>query len=231
MAQARAETARVELTPDELLTTTRAVRRRLDLARPVPRELVRECAEVAIQAPAGSNMASARFVAIDDRPTIEAIAAIYNRCYEHYREQRWYVGKVDRGDAQANRQQRRTATSAEYLNDHIAEVPLLVLACHEGGRADERPARIAAAIFANILPAAWSFMLAARARGLGTAWTGMHLPEEAEVARILGIPHERVQQAMLTPVAYTVGTDFKPARRPPVEEILRWNTWGSEDAA
>jgi nitroreductase len=228
MAPAPAEAQRLELTPDELLTTTRAVRRRLDLSRPVPRELIRECVEVALQAPAGSNMVSVRFVAVDDRATIEAIAAVYNRCFQRYREQRWYVGKVDKGSAGANRQQRRTASSAEFLDAHIAEVPALVLACHEGGRADERPARIAAAIFGNVLPATWSFMLAARARGLGTAWTGMHLPEEAEVAGILGIPHERVQQAVLTPVAFALGTEFRPAARPPVEEVLHWNRWQSE---
>ena len=225
MAPLRTEPLLAGLSADEVLTTTRAVRRRLDLSRPVPRELITECVEIALQAPAGSNMTTVRFVAVDDRPTIQRIAAVYRRTFERYAGQRFYIRNVDKGEEAANRQQQRSATSAEYLAEHMAQMPMLVLGCHEGARADDRPAKVSVGIFGNVLPAMWSFMLAARVRGLGTAWTGAHLTEEEEVATILGIPHERVQQACLTPVAFTRGTDFRPALRPAVGEVLRWNGW------
>ena len=78
---------------------------------------------------------------------------------------------------------------------------------------------------ASIVPATWSFMLAARARGLGTCWTTFHLAHEREAAELLGIPYEAATQAALIPVAYTKGTDFKPGPRKPLGEVIHWDRW------
>jgi nitroreductase len=151
---------------------------------------------------------------ITDPELRRAIGQVYGEVYANYKKSPYYPGKD--GDAQ----QARVATSADYLGDHMGEAPVLVLACNTGAN---RQAAVAG--MGNVLPATWSFMLAARARGLGTAWTSMHLSREADVADILGIPYETVAQAVLTPLAFTKGTDFKPAERPAPDEVIHWNGW------
>ncbi len=215
----------LDLTPDQLLTTTRAVRKRLDTTRPVPEELIRECVAAAMQAPSGSNRMTMQFVVVRDAEQRAAIGEVYRQCYEIYKTlDGIYVGSIvkDTDDEQA--QQRRVQTSADHLGEHMGEAPVLVIGCTEG-RADGVPAMVSESMYGNILPGMWSFMLAARARGLGTAWTSVHLFMEQQVADIVGIPFDTVQQVCLTPLAYTIGTDFRPAARPEPDTIIHWDRW------
>jgi len=216
----------LDLDPDQLLSTTRAVRRRLDLTRDVPDELIRECVALAFQSPSGSNNPSMQFVIVKDAAKRRAIGDIYGQCYARYKTfDGVYIGSVDKRDAAANDVQQRSARSADYLGDHMGDVPVLVIACSAGGRLDGGPAIVGASIGGDVLPAMWSFMLAARARRLGTCWTTLHLMQEQAVAEILGIPFDSVQQLCLSPLAYTLGTDFKPAARPEPDTIIHWDAW------
>jgi nitroreductase len=216
----------LDLTPDELLTTTRAVRKRLDYDRPVEPELIRECVAAALQAPSGSNMLSMQFVVVTDPAKRAAIGEIYGRCYEIYKGfDGVYVGSVKKDTAAEQAQQRRVQTSADYLGEHMGDAPALVIACNAGSRIDGQPSFVAASALGNVLPAMWNFMLAARARGLGTAWTTLHLMMEEQVADVVGIPFAEVQQVCLSPLAHTVGTDFRPALRPDPETIIHWDGW------
>jgi nitroreductase len=217
--------ALLDLDPDQLLTTTRAVRTRLDFSRPVPDDLIRECVAIAQQAPSGSNQVSMRFVVVRDQATRKAIGDIYRDCFETYRTQPTYAGAIRREDPAEQAQQDRVAASANYLAERMGEAPVLVIACNAAGRADNVPSVVASSRLGNILPATWSFMLAARARGLGTCWTTLHLQKEREVAEVVGIPYEKVQQACLTPVAFTKGTDFKPAARREPDSVIHWDRW------
>lgn len=213
------------LSADQLLFTTRAVRRRLDLTRDVPDDLVRECVAAAMQAPSGSNVMTMQFVVVRDAPTRRAIGEIYRQCYDTYKGlDGVYVRSVDTGSDEGNAQQQRVGNSADYLGEHMGEVPALVIACTMG-RVDGSSALGAASMLANILPAMWSFMLAARSKGLGTSWTTLHLMREREVADICGIPFETVQQVCLSPLAYTIGTEFSPAKRPEPDTIIHWDRW------
>ena len=214
------------LNPDELLSTTRAVRKRLDFDRPVPDELIRECVSLAMQSPSGSNNPTMQFVVVRDPAKKAALGEIYRQCFSMYKT--WdgiYIGSIDKGSVEANEQQARSASSADLLGERMGDAPALVIACSVGGRADGLPGAMGATIFGNILPAMWSFMLAARARGLGTCWTTLHLFQEQAVADLLGIPFDSVQQACLSPIAFTKGTDFKPAARPPADSIIHWDQW------
>lgn len=214
------------MTPDELLTTTRGVRKRLDTSRDVPEDLIRECVAIALQAPAGSNVSRARFVVVREPELKRAVASIYREIYERtYVDSPGYIGRVKLDDPGAQAQQDRTARSADALPMKLADVPAIVIACLAGGRVDGASALYAASFLGGALPAMWSFMLAARARNLGTCWTTMHLAREREVAELLGIPYETVQQVCLSPLAYTLGTDFKPGRRPPAEDAIHWDGW------
>src|SRR5438270_11674500 len=202
------------MTPDELLTTTRSVRRRLDLERPVPRELILECIEVACQAPTGGNRQGWQWLVVTEPELRQFIGERYrNAWYTYNAEGRPTYTEDDPRRAQLP----RVMSSAQYLADHLGEVPALVLACIQG-RVDGLPGHAAAAFFASIIPAAWSFCLAARVRGLGTAYTTVHLRYEQEVAERLGIPYAQYTQAALLPVAYYTGTDFKPAERVKLEK-------------
>jgi nitroreductase len=212
------------LDPDQLLSTTRAVRKRLDFDRPVEDDLVRECVAMAQQAPAGSNVSTAHFVVIRDADKRAAVGEIYRQCFEIYRNSPMYAGGIDKGSDEANRQQQRVKNSADFLADHMGKAPVLVIACNTP-RIDKSSPMGVSSLMANVLPASWSFMLAARARGLGTSWTTVHLMMEQQTADVLGIPFDDVQQLMLTPLAYTVGTDFKPAGRPEPDSIIHWDTW------
>ena len=218
--------ALLPLDADQLLTTTRAVRKRLDFSRPVEDSVIRECVEVAMQSPSGSNNMTIQFVVVRDQAKRKAIGEVYRQCYEIYRSlDGIYIGSIDKGDVAENAQQSRSASSADFLGERMGDAPALILACNAGSRVEGAPAMMAASMMGNVLPAMWSFMLAARARGLGTAWTTVHLMMEQQVADIVGIPFDTVQQACLSPLAYTVGTDFKPAVRPAADSIIHWDTW------
>ena len=211
--------ANLGLSVDELLKTTRAVRKRLDFDRPVPDQVLRECVEYAIQAPTGSNVQGWHFVLVTERDKIEKIAAIYKKAFDWYRDSPVYAGRVVEGiSEQRDAQQARVADSADYLAENMHRSPALFIPCMEGRNGTAGAA-------GSIVPAAWSFMLAAREQGLGTCWTTLHLMHEQEAADVLGIPFDDVQQWALSPVAYTAGTDFKPATRPDVETVISWNSW------
>jgi nitroreductase len=223
-------TATLELSPDELLSTTRAVRKRLDLARPVPITVIRECLELALQAPTGSNAQGWHFVVVTDAKKRARIAELYGTAFEAYRKMPVSAHAIAEGRSAEDRaQQERVIDSAEYLARHLGEVPVHLIPCITG-RVDRIPpgplAHLAqASVYGSILPATWSFMLAARARGLGTAWTTLHLSHEREVAKLLGIPFDEVAQVALIAVAYTKGTGFKPARRLPLASCLHVDAW------
>ncbi len=211
------------LSAQELLRTTRAVRKRLDFDRPVSRELITTCVRDALQAPSGSNRWPLQFIAVDDPNVRRRLGEIYREAYATYKSADGvYIGSIEKGSAVRNRQQQRTAGSADYLGEHIGDAPALVVgAVH--GRTNSLT-RLATLLGSGI-PGMWSFMLSARLRGLGTSWTTVHLLKEAEFNEALGIPGDRITTFCMTPVAYTKGTDFKPALRPDPDEVLHWNRW------
>jgi len=176
----------LELTSDELLSTTRAVRKRLDFDRPIADETLKECLQIATQAPTGSNAQGWQFMFVRDATKKEKLAEHYLDTWNFYKTQ-CIEGRTD--------------------------VP-------EGA-----PIMSQASIFGSIIPAAWSFMLAARARGIGSAWTTLHLMNEKAIAETLGIPFDEYMQVAMIPLAYTKGTKFKPAYRPPVETIMHIDSW------
>jgi nitroreductase len=208
---------------DHLLTTTRTVRKRLDLTRPVEPEVIEKAIEIALQAPTGSNMQNWHFVVVTDPDKKKAIADLYRKSAEEAAKRPRSQYATD--DPRA-KQAAKIAESGAYLRQHLHEVPALVIACIEG-RFEQEPQFVQASTYGSILPAAWSFMLALRARGVGSAWTTLHLRYEKEVAKILGMP-ENITQAVMFPVAYYKGTDFKPAQRLPAREHTHWNTWGQQ---
>lgn len=214
-------TPTLNLSADEVLTTTRSVRKRLDLTRPVPREVLMECLEIALQAPTGSNAQGWQFMFVDDPEKKKALADIYRIAATPYLSQE----KPKRGDLR-DEQAPRVSDSAKYLNEHLHEVPVMMIPCIEG-RGDNLPSGLSAGFWGSLLPAVWSFMLALRSRGLGSSWTTLHLVGDGEkqAAEVLGIPYEKYSQGGLFPVAYTKGTDFKPARRLPAEQLTHWNSW------
>jgi nitroreductase len=212
------------LNPEDLLTTTRAVRRRLDFSRPVPRELLRECVRVALQAPSASNRWSVQFVIVTEEGRRRELGDAYREAYAAYKDSRGYIAKVDKGEDALNAQQQRTAGSAEHLAENFHRAPAIVLACCRG-RVDGQPAFRAINLAASVHPAMWSFMLAARLHGLGTCWTSVSLWNEGRTAAVVGIPDGEVTVCALTPVAYTTGTDFKPAPRPDPDEVIHWDVW------
>ncbi len=215
-----------ELGVDEVLTTTRAVRRRLDLSRPVDPALLRECLSLALQAPTGGNNQDWHFVVVTDSEKRALVAEEFRAGAAEYAQ----MPKPDRPRRELTDDERaarkRVMSSAGYLFEHLHEVPALVIPCVDG-RVDGAAPVVQATTFGSILPAVWSFMLAARSRGLGTSWTTVHLAREREVAEILGIPYESVSQVSLVPVAHTVGDQFKPAPRRPLEAVVHWDGWES----
>lgn len=215
----------LDLTPDQVLATTRAVRKRLDLARPVEPELLRECIELATQAPTGSNSQRWHFVVVTNAQQRRALGEFYRQGWDAA------YGSGANGsqrrmpqDPELARTQGRVLSSAAYLAEHMHEVPVLVVPCIQG-RFEDTSSAAQAGAWGSILPAVWSFMLAARARGLGTAWTTLHLLHEREAARTLGIPYDEVTQAALIPVAHTLGADFKPGSRKPLDRVVHWDRW------
>lgn len=197
-------------TVDHLLSTTRAVRKRLDLTRPVPDAVIEECLRLAIQAPTGSNRQAWHWVVVTDPAKRSALAEWYREGFGPYMEQA-------RGESLS-----RVAESAVWLAERLQDVPVHVIPCirdHTGGHPH-------AGVYGSIYPAVWSFQLALRSRGLGSVLTTLHLAHEREAAELLGIPDGMIQAGLL-PVAYYTGDDFKPARRRPVEKITYWDEWGT----
>jgi nitroreductase len=210
------------LGPDELLSTTRSVRKRLDLDRPVPIELVRESIEVAIQAPTGSNTQGWHWMVVTDPDLRAGIAEHYRRSFARYRESSTYAGRAAAGGEDRQATQARVASSADHLAEVMHRVPVHVIACIEASA--DLPAANQAGLWGSLLPAAWSYQLAARARGLGSAWTTLHLAHESEVAELLGIP-PHVRQGVLLPTAYYTGETFRPAPREPLDSVLHLDRW------
>lgn len=210
------------LDPDQLLTTTRAVRKRLDLTRPVERSVVEECVGIAVQAPSGSNRQAWQWVLVDDPAKKQALAAIYAEVFDAYMVAPASASYAE-GDSRAERRE-KVGESARYLRDHYAEVPVLLLAYQEG-RLEGEPMGRHAGYWGSVIPAVWSFMLALRARGLGSAWTTMTCRREADVAAVVGVDHTAYTHVGMFPIAYTIGTEFKPAPRIDLRPIIHWNTW------
>lgn len=211
----------LNLTVDELLTTTRSVRKRLDFEKPVSREVIMECLDLALQAPTGSNEQGWQWVFVEDPAKKRALADIYRSNANPYLDQ----PKPERGDIR-DQQLGAVMSSAKYLADNFEKAPVLMVPCLEG-RPDGAPAGMSASFWGSLLPAVWSFMLALRSRGLGSAWTTLHLlgNGEKQAAELLGIPFDRYAQAGLFPIAYTKGTEFKKAKRLPAEQFSHWDSW------
>lgn len=220
----------LNLTAEELLSTTRAVRKRLDFEKPVSEALVKECMKVALQAPTGGNTQSWQFVAVFDADKRAALAELYRKAWALYKEANGSVfDMAKKTGAGARRNQLvRVARSADYLAENIEKVPVLVIPCTPG-RVEKMAGPAAsvtlASVYGSILPATWSYMLAARNRGLGTCWTTVHLMYEQAAAEILDIPHDQFTQCALIPTAYYKGKDFKQAIRKPVDEVLHIDGW------
>ena len=208
------------LAPDELLTTTRTVRKRLDFDRPVPRQLVEECIEIALQAPTGGLKQNWHWIVIGDPAVKAAVAGIYRDCYHSDNGARRHTKDHDPTDQLA-----KVLDSGAYLADNMARTPWLVITAGTGRVLESPTVPEQSRFWGSVLPAMWSFMLAARARGLGCAWTSVHLQREPDVAQILGIPYPEVTQCGLFPVAYTKGTNFRRAQRIPGEELTHWDHW------
>jgi nitroreductase len=213
----------LDLTPDEVLTTTRAVRKRLDLDRQVPRKIVEACLAIALQAPNGSNLNTWRWIAVDERARIARMAEIYNAGLDDFVASLGSATGADYAGAGIPGFDKIDG-SVQYLRDHIAQVPMLLVPVF-AGRTERASTFFQASLWGSIVQAVWSFMLALRARGLGSCWTTGHLHREREMAELLGIPFEHFTQVGLFPVAWTIGTRFAPAWRRPVDEVLRWNRY------
>lgn len=217
------------LGPDELLSTTRAVRRSLDLERPVDLALVRECLELALQAPSGSNAQGWHFVVVADPGKRRRIGELYQQAFDAYRSMPFSARALaEQAQGEERPLMEGVMRSAEALAANLARVPVHLVPCVLG-RTDQATGPMAqlaqASLFGSILPATWSFMLAARARGLGTAWTTLHLVHEKEIAGLLGIPYEQVMQVALIPVAHVKGEPFRRARRRPLDSLLHVDRW------
>lgn len=211
---------RLNLSVDELLSTTRAVRKRIDFDREVEPEVIKECLELAVQAPTGSNSQGWRFLVVTDPEKKSAVAELYRETWFGYYQPMDREPKSDKG-----KQLKRVMSSATYLAENIERVPVWVIPCMPG-RLEGLDVAMGAGSFGSIHPATWNFQLAARERGLGTAFTTLHLAHEKKAAEILGIPYDEVTQCSLITVGYTLGTDFKPASRPPIESVTYWDSWG-----
>jgi nitroreductase len=213
----------LDLNPDDLLSTTRSVRLRLDLTRPVEHSLIKECLDIAQQAPTGGNQQGWSFVVVTDAETRRALGTLYKQGWDAYLQD-IATRAATETPAMPSRSVLRVYRSAQYLADHMGEVPVLVVPCI-AGRTEGAAAAEQASQWGSILPAVWSFMLAARARGLGTCWTTLHLRHEREAAELLGIPYDRVMQAALIPVAHTIGEEFRPGPRKPLDSMVHWDQW------
>ncbi|MCV7260784.1 nitroreductase family protein [Mycobacterium shimoidei] len=215
----------VDLSIDELLTTTRSVRRRLDLTKPVPMSLIRECLEIAVQAPTSSNLQNWGFIVVTDAAQRRAIADVYRRTWEWILASPFAVADRFKDDPARNLEQRKVSDSATYLAEHIGQVPVLMIPCVELIDGDiTLTGENANKYWASIMPATWNYMLAARSRGLGTTWTGVTILADAEMRAILGLP-DNVYHATTVPTAYYTGTTFRRAKRLPLDDVLHLDRW------
>lgn len=214
---------RLNLSADEVLATTRSVRKRLDFERPVEREVVMECLELALQAPTGSNTQGWQWVFVEDQDKKNALAEIYRTRFEMYRNMP--RAQYDDGDTRADRMD-AVVDSASYLSDHFEKSPIMMIPCIQGRVDSAAGTAGGAGLWGSLLPAVWSMMLALRERSIGSAWTTIHLIGDGEekAAELLGIP-DGYTQAGLFPIAYTKGTDFKPAKRLPAADLAHWDAW------
>ena len=215
----------LDLTPDELLKTTRSVRKRLDLVKPVPMSVIDECMDLAIQAPTSTYGENWRFMIVTDPDKKKAIAEWYKKGHDLF-ELRQNSSKEELKGVHSAKN--RVLSSINYLAENLKDIPVLMIPCILGRLDAEQVAynvQYQATMYASIIPAVWNFMLAARARGMGTCWTTLHLPFEREVGNIVGIPVEEVTQIAMIPVAFTLGTKFKAAARRPLNEVMRLNAW------
>jgi len=206
-------------TVDRLLSTTRAVRKRLDLDRPVEPEVITDCIRLSQQAPTGSNMQNWRWIVVSDEERRAKLADIYRAAGGDY--------LAAAAETATDGQIARVMDSANYLAQNLEKVPVHVIPCVKGLMTSENSVGEWSGMMGSIYPAIWSFQLALRSRGLGSCLTTLHLFKAKEAAEVLGMPDDIMQIALL-PVAYTAGTDFKPADRPPVERIVHWNDWGQK---
>jgi nitroreductase len=215
---------RLDLSPDELLTTTRAVRRRLDFDRPVPRGVIEECLHIAQQAPSASNGQMVHFVVVTDQQKKDALAEIWRRARPVFQELPISWANYRRDDPDHAGSASAMAESADYAVANLHRTPVLVVPCVTY-RTDHADVLTQALVWGGVMPAVWSFCLAARERGLGTCLTMIHLACEREAAQVLGIPFEEVMQVAFLPVAYSVGVDFQPERRDSLDQVVHWNEW------
>ena len=213
----------LNLSADEVLSTTRAVRKRLDLTRPVPRKLIEECVDLATQAPTGRNRQRWHFLVVTEADQRRALADLFRRALPLATGHPLTDRDLSRMSYHAASTE-RVFDSLRYLVDNIHRVPAFVIPAVEG-RTDRASAEVQSGVWGSILPAVWSFMLAARERGLGTVWTTAQAPLERELAQILGVPYDDVMLAAFIPLAFTLGTDFRPAKRVPRDQVLHWNKW------
>jgi len=197
---------------DDILMTTRSIRRRLDYGRPVERDLIRQCLQLALYAPNGGNRQDWRFVVVDAPPALERIARYYRKASQAYL-------------AASPPAERATLAAAQALAEHLHEVPALVVGCLNGRLPAGASLGKQSSFFGSIYPALWSFMLAARSRGLGTALTTIQLAYEREVADVLKIPYETTTQAAMVAIGHLAGPAPGPARRRPLDELVSWNRW------
>jgi nitroreductase len=220
------------LSPDEVLTTTRSVRKRLDLSRPVPRSLIAECMDIAFQAPNGRNLSSWQWVVIDDPKVMAEVGRIYNGALSDFtasaQGHAYRDAAAERAGAgsAAGEAERKMSESVDHLREIMGKLPAAVVPLFPG-RPDKMSLFRQASSWGSVLPAVWNLFLALRVRGLGSVWTTAHLMREQEMADLLGIPSTDYTQVGLFPIAYTIGTEFKKAPRKPVEEVVSWNRFGA----
>ena len=218
---------------DHVLTTTRSVKKRLDFSRPVDPEVIQRCIEIALQSPTGVNSQGWYFLVVTDPDKRLALGEVYRRAMRDYIAFQNQQPPQYPTDSLRAGQWQRMLDASMYLNERVNEAPVHIIPCINTQVKDypllfQSPTPSSfyhASLYGSILPAAWSLMLALRARGLGSAWTTVHLVYEKEAAAILDIPDTILQVALL-PVAHFTGEDFRPAKRLPVEEVTYWNGWG-----
>jgi len=216
---------KLELSADEVLATTRSVRRRLDLEKEVGEDVLRDCLALALQAPTGSLRQDWHFVVSNDRDQCREVGLIYQQVWTAMVTDEYLDASAGKqGSAGDQGSWLNMMGSARHLAETFPAVPAIFVPCISG-RLDGVDAMTQAVKWGSVIQAAWSFMLAARNRGLGTCWTTVHLQREEDVAEVLGNPYSEVQQVALSPVAYTVGTEFKAGRRKPEESFVHFNGW------
>ena len=209
-------------TVDELLMTTRCVRKRMDLVKPVDPAVIEQCLEIAVQAPVASNWPWCSFVVVTDPAKRAAVAEYYcHAIMDVYLPWRKSDPLLYESSGPG------FYDSLLYLVDHLHEVPVHIIPCVQGRPHEPNdwpPLIWQTASYGSVYPATWSLMLALRSRWLGASWTMMHLLHEKEVADLLCIPNTVTQVGLLA-VAHYTGTSFKPGRRVPARERTYWNSW------